>query len=296
MTIKEVVIARIKELGQDYQISGDELKTTCLNPEHNDNRPSYFINLKDGKNHCFSCGFRMHPAKLLGTSNASETDIDELIRDSKYYHLEELLSTKEDEEVIFTLPPKAYDINKNWRGVSEGLLKDLGVYYCDKGRFAGRLIFPIYYKDELKGFDARIVNPSIVPELLQDVKWLRPKGMQVQKLCYPYDYLKGMDCSHLVICEGVADCISYLELGVPAIPSFGVAPPDEDRITALLELGVSTIGLAYDNDEAGRKASLNVYKYYVKWFNIKNHNTTFKVYKSGLKDCNDYLQFIKGVK
>lgn len=294
MSIKDVIIARIKELGQDYTISGNELRTTCLNPEHNDSRPSFFINLKDGKNHCFACNYKMHPAKLLGDCE-TDTDIDELIRESKYYHIEEILRTNTTEEVHFTLPPKAYGINKEWRGVSENLLKSLGVYYCDTGRYAGRLIFPIYYKGELKGFDARIVNPSIVPELLKDVKWLRPKGMQVQQICYPYEYLKEMDCSHIVICEGVADCISYLELGVPAIPSFGVAPPEQQRITALLELGVQTIGLAYDNDEAGRKASLNVFKDYIKWFQVKNHPMTYKVFKSGVKDCNDYLKLIKGI-
>jgi len=292
MSFKAHIEAKLKSLGKDYTISGDEIRTTCMNPEHIDHKPSYFINIKTGVSHCFSCSFSPHPAKLI---DASEEDTEELLRLAQYTYLGELTKSKEEQEVIsFTLPPKAYDINKDWRGVSLDLLKELNVYYCDTGRFAGRLIFPVYQNDVLQGFDARIVNPSIVPENLQDVKWLRPKGMQVQKICYPFEYLKTLDCSHLVICEGVADCISYLELGVPAIPSFGVSPPDEERITALLELGVHTIGLAYDNDEAGRTASLKVYKYYIKWFQVKSHNATYKVFKSGAKDCNEYLKLIKG--
>ena len=296
MSIKALIINKVKALNQSYTISGDELRTLCINPEHNDSKPSYFINLKDGKNHCFSCGYAIKPSKLIGDSVEDGIDVEEVLRDAQYSYLEEMLSTKEQEDKVFTLPPKAYDIDKDWRGVSKELLQALGVYYCDTGRFAGRLVFPIYQDDELKGFDARIVNPSIVPELLQDVKWLRPKGMEVQKLCYPFDYLKDLDCTHLVICEGVADCISYLELGVPAIPSFGVSPPETERITALLKLGVSTIGLAYDNDEAGRKASLKVYKDYVQWFKVKNHPLTYKVFKTGVKDCNDYLKLTKGLR
>lgn len=296
--IKEIIVHKIKALRQDYTISGDELRTLCLNPEHNDSTPSYFINLKDGKNHCFSCGYKLHPSKLIGDLaedyGDTEINVDELLRGAQYNYLDEILKPKDVEDYSFTLPPKAYDIDKNWRGVSKQLLQELGVYYCDTGRFAGRLVFPIYKENILQGFDARIVNPKLVPELLQDVKWLRPKGMEVQKLCYPFEHLKGMDCTHLVICEGVADCISYLELGIPAIPSFGISPPEPERITQLLELGVSTIGLAYDNDEAGRNASLKVYKHYIKWFQVKNHPTTYKVFKAGVKDCNDYLRLIKG--
>lgn len=291
MNLRDVLIGKVQELNQSYTISGDELRTLCINPEHNDSKPSYFINLKNGKNHCFSCGYTTTLTKLVESSTG---EVDELIRNSKYSYIEEMLSSKTNEKKVFTLPPKAYDIDKDWRGVSKELLQALGVYYCDTGRFAGRLIFPIHQNGELKGFDARIVNPSIVPELLQDVKWLRPKGMEVQKLCYPFEYLKEMDCTHLVICEGVADCISYLELGIPAIPSFGVSPPEPERITQLLELGVSTIGLAYDNDEAGRNASLKVYKHYIKWFKVKNHPITYKIFKTGVKDCNDYLKLIKG--
>lgn len=295
MSIKAIIVNKIKALNQEFTISGDELRTLCLNPEHNDSKPSYFINLKDGKNHCFSCNYALHPSKLIGDTEG--VDVDELLRNAQYSYIDEVLKGKEqNEEYSFTLPPKAYDIDKDWRGVSQHVLKELGVYYCDTGRFAGRLVFPIYQNGILQGFDARIVNPKIVPELLQDVKWLRPKGMQVQKITYPYDYLKGLNCSHLIVCEGVADCISYLEMSIPAIPSFGVSPPDTERITSLLELGVTTIGLAYDNDEAGRKASMKVYKHYVEWFKVQNHPMTYKIYKSGVKDCNDYLKLIKGLK
>lgn len=293
MNFKALLESKLQALGQSYTILGNEIRTTCMNPDHNDNNPSYFININTGVSHCFSCNYSPHPAKLI---DADEADIEELLRNAKYSYLEsQLKDESETEKVSFTLPPKAYDIDRDWRGVSKDLLLKLGVYYCDTGRYAGRLIFPIYKDDLLLGFDARIVNPSIVPDSLKDVKWLRPKGMETQKIVYPYNLLKTMDCNWVVITEGVMDAVSYLELGIPAIPSFGVSEPHPDRITQLLSLGVSTIGLGLDNDEAGQKASLNLYKHYIKWFNIKNHIITSQVRKVGVKDCNEYLTKIKGV-
>ena len=92
------------------------------------------------------------------------------------------------------------------------------------------------------------------------------------------------------------DAISYLELGIPAIPSFGVSPPNSRRLTQLLELGCTTVCLAYDNDEAGRLGTVNVYKYYKEWFEIKTHIKAYEVFKSCEKDCNDYLMKLKGLK
>lgn len=51
---KEAIIAILDSMGNDYNISGDEIKTTCLNPNHEDSNPSFFINMNTGKNHCFS--------------------------------------------------------------------------------------------------------------------------------------------------------------------------------------------------------------------------------------------------
>lgn len=293
MSFKQILESKLSALGQDYKVRGDEITTICLNPEHNDTKPSYSINVKTGVSHCFSCGYAPHPAVLIGQS---EEDTEELLRQAQYNYLEDLITPdKEEDTREFYLPPKAYDINKDWRGVSEELLKALGVYYCDKGRYAGRLVFPIIRDDIVQGFDARIVNPSIVPDKLKDVKWIRPAGMDAQGIVYPYEFLRdNYDCNHIILTEGVMDAVSYLELGVPAIPTFGVSPPNSRRITDLIRLGCTTLSIGYDNDDAGRTASMKVYKDYAEWFNIMNHPVQMKVFFSGEKDCNDYLVKQKG--
>lgn len=290
MSFKQILEDRLKVLDQPYNIAGDEIKTTCLNPDHIDNKPSYFINVKTGVSHCFSCGFSPHPAKLIG---ASEEDTEELLRNAQYnYYKEQLVSDEDYVPQEFFLPPKAYSIDKDWRGVSKELLQKLGVYYCSTGRYSGRLVFPIVKDGVVQGFDARIVNPNIVPDKLKDTKWIRPAGTDAQGIVYGYEYLKasGLDCSHVVLTEGVADAISYLELGIAAIPNFGVAPPNSRRITQLLELGCRTITLGFDNDTAGQTAIMKVYPFYKEWFDIKAHWATSRLNKSEFKDMNEALQ------
>lgn len=286
---KNKIIAKLESLGNEYTIIGNEIKTTCLNPEHNDNNPSYFINTDSLVSHCFSCGYSPHPKVLF---DMDDEDVDELIRRAKYANLSKQFHKEDTEEIIFKLPPKAYDIDRDWRGISIDLLRKLGVYYCDTGRYAGRLIFPIYENETLLGWDARIVNMNIVPEELKDVKWLRPKGMLASAIVYPYNYLKNLPSdkrSHVILTEGVADALSYLEIGIAATPTFGVAPPDMKRIETLLSLGVDKISIGYDNDEAGSKARIKVYPYYIKWFKIAWSHILSKIAKSGAKDANEAL-------
>lgn len=292
---KDLIIAKLDSIGQKYTISGDEIKTLCLNPKHNDSHPSYYINMTTGVSHCFSCGFAPHPAYLLGED---EETIEELLYQAKYDRLLETLVPDTEVKVQrdFWLPPKTYDINKSWRGVSKELLSKLGVYYTNTGRYAGRLVFPIYEGSILMGYDARIVSPSVVPEEWRDTKWLRPAGMDATSIVYPMNVLREFrDTSHIIVCEGLLDAVSYIQLGIPAIPSFGLSPPTSDRITKLIAMGVTTITLGFDNDEKGYEGAGKVFKYYKKWFDVKPHWLVSKVRKSGEKDCNDYLTKYGGI-
>lgn len=289
---RDLVISKLQSIPQEFTVHGDEIKTKCLNPEHNDSNPSYFINTKTGVSYCFSCGYAPHPAKIIGQS---EEATEELLRQAKFNYLLKELTSNEDaetEQKVFYLPPKAYDINKPWRGISLELLQELGVYYCDSGRFSGRLIFPIYNNGVLQGYDARIVNSNKVREDVKGVKWLRPSGMKVQSIVYMQELLetKFRDLHHVVLTEGLLDAVSYVEMGVPAIPMFGLSDPDAIRISTMIRMGVSTVTLGVDNDQKALEALPRLYKAYKSWFEIKNHPLTYKIYKSGKKDANEYLQ------
>lgn len=269
----------------------DEIKTKCLNPEHVDNNPSFFINIHSGVSHCFSCGFSLRPTKLF---DVDDEDIEELIRNAMYSNLLNKYKVQDTQKIDFTLPPMKYRIDRSWRGIPQALLERLGAYYCDQGRYAGRLVFPIYDKDgTLEGVDARIVNQDIVPDKVKDAKWLRSKGMDVQGIVYPYGILKAFPNDvrkHIIITEGLMDAISYVSLGIAATPTFGTGAPNERRIETLLELGVETITIGYDNDDKGRERALKVYPFYKKWFDVKGHWATALVRKNGHKDANEALE------
>lgn len=290
-TFKEKIIAKLMSLNHPYEILQDDIKTKCLNPEHVDNNPSFFINIHSGVSHCFSCGYKLHPAKLF---DVGDTEIEELIRNAMYNNLLAKYIPEEETKIEVTLPPVKYRIDRNWRGISQSFLERLGVYYCDTGRYAGRLVFPMYNKyDELEGIDARIVNEGIVPEKLKHAKWLRNKGMDAQGIVYPYSIIKAFPPNirkHIILTEGLMDAVSYLSIGIPAIPTFGMGAPTNKRIELLLELGVETITLGYDNDEAGQEGAVRVFHYYRKWFDIKGHWATSLVRKSGCKDANEALE------
>jgi hypothetical protein len=288
---KEKIIAKLEAMKQPYEVLGNEVKTTCLNPAHQDENPSFFINTQTGASHCFSCGYSISPSRLF---DMDDEDVEELLRNAKYnVLLSQFSKQKENAKQEFTLPPLKYKIDRNWRGVSQSLLERLGAYYCDQGRYAGRLVFPIYGKDnELQGVDARIVNDDVVPEQVKSAKWLRSKGMEAQSIVYPWGILSQFPrdtIKHLVLTEGLMDALSYLQIGVPAIPTFGMGAPSQERIELLLELGVETITIGYDNDVKGQEGSLRVYLYYKKWFDVKGHWAVALVRKNGFKDANEAL-------
>lgn len=290
-TFKEKIIAKLTSLNHPYEVLQDEIKTKCLNPAHVDNNPSFFINIHSGVSHCFSCHYTLHPAKLF---DVGDVEIEELIRNAMYNNLLAKYEPEVTQSVEVNLPPIKYRIDRSWRGVSQSLLERLGVYYCDTGRYAGRLVFPMYNKyEELEGLDARIVNEAIVPESVKHAKWLRNKGMDAQGIVYPYSIIKAFPQNtrkHIILTEGVMDAISYLSLGIPAIPTFGMGAPTSKRIESLLELGVETITIGYDNDAKGQEGALRVFPYYRKWFDIKGHWASALVRKSGYKDANEALE------
>jgi DNA primase len=281
--LTKLIIDKLERMNIVYEENpGNEwVKCQCINPEHNDTHPSAGINKESGIFHCFSCG---HTEKFIKEDD-DELDEEDLIWRSKYSNLS-LVEDVEDEYLPnVTLPPKAYSIKEGWRGISATLIEELGVYYCNAGRFRGRYIFPMYYKGKAVGFDARIVDDTAQ---VITAKWIRPKGMNAQGIVYPYDIIKNMG-NHLVITEGVMDAISYIEMGIPAIPSFGLSSPSALRIEQLIALNVEKVTIAFDNDERGVAGALRVLPYYAKWFEIVPHPLVKYITDSGEKDANDFL-------
>lgn len=261
-----------------------------MNPEHNDKSPSAGINTNSGIHHCFSCGYN----KMVVDSDNTDPNA---IWSARYANLKKgivevsdiqhALDSAAEHKGMVVMPPVDHYVTEEWRGITAELPVALGVYYCSVGKYRGRYVFPI----GTQGFDARIVDASAN---MVGAKWIRPKGMNVKDVAYPIRYLidHNFDLSHIIICEGVLDAVSYIQLGYPAIASFGLTPPSMKRITTLLAVGVQKVTLAMDNDKAGLEGALALYPYYSEWFEICSHPIVEAIRRSGQKDANDYLNSI----
>ena len=257
----------------------DWVRVQCMNPEHDDKHPSAGINVDTGLHHCFSCQFNFMYLE------SGDVDPDMLWR-ARYKGLK-FLEVVEKDVTEFTLPPIGHLLNTEWRGLSGELLQDVGAYYCNLGKYQGRNVFPIYMDNILMGFDARIVDATA---RLTGAKWVRPKNMQVKDIVYPSSVLKKMDCTHIIITEGLSDALSYIQLGYAAIPSFGLSPPSLNRITEMVRLGCESVTIAFDNDEAGLAGTAKVWAAYAEWFDVKMVPIVETIKRSGGKDANEYLK------
>jgi len=292
MSYKQIIEEKLKSLGANYVVHGDEIKTKCLNPEHIDNKPSYFINVHTGVSHCFSCGFSPHPSFFL-EGEVSEEQLWESRYaglTSRHEQMQECLERHLDRQKEVFLPPEDHALTEEWRGISSATLQSVGAYYCSRGKFRGRNVFPVIIRGVIYGFDARVVDTTLA--IVQDAKWIRPRGMPVKDIVYPFEANKELLASndgHILIVEGVADALSYIEMGSPALASFGLTEPSMRRIEEMIRMGVTTVTLAFDNDEAGFKGIEKLYPIYKEFFEVKAHPLVTKVTQSGCKDANDYL-------
>jgi len=293
---KEQIIALLENLRKPYQIKGNEIVTTCLNPEHNDKNPSYSINYIKGSSYCFSCGYSISAPKLLGIKQD-----DDMLRTSKYLGLSRQW---ESEEVVqipeITLPPIDFMITESIRGIPKEILMELGVYYCSHGRYKGRLILPV--KDAygaLLGFDARIYahqdRPNVIPELPQ-AKYLRPTTMKTSNTLYPLDYLHKhpeLGLGSIVLTEGIFDAISYIALGVPALCNFGLGSPSVEKVSHIVGLGCQEITSGFDFDYPGISGWQKIKDDWRVYMKIgKPLELTRKIWDNA-KDANSYLEDLK---
>lgn len=278
----------LQNLGVNYEIHGIEIKCTCLNPEHIDTNPSLSINTTKGIYHCFACGFSGHVGKLFNLPIDENT-----IRYSKYAQILSLMEPKETIEEPLFMPPVDHKVDYNIRGVSKELLQELGVYYSSKGRYKGRLIFPVKnISGETIGFDARLYEPPIGNKVVSDypAKYLRPSQMKTRDILYPIDYVtKHFKDDYIILTEGVFSALSYIDMGYPAVCNFGLGEPSEHKIASVLSLGVSTIYNGFDGDAKGLLGWQKIKESWKQYFIIGQPLPIIKqIWAIG--DANDYLQ------
>ena len=282
--INKQIHTKLNQLKKPIVPSGAEfILTTCLNPAHDDKHPSFSVNLDTGAGKCFSCLFSVGP-EYWRTGELDEEELAELERGLKYQQLLKGYQKEEEVSPMVYLPPNDATMESGWRGIHATTLEELGIYVCHTGSYENRVIFPIRNSyGNIASFNTRALDD-------RPNKYKYAKGIKVNELLYP----QPEPTSYLILVEGIMDAISMYQDGLPAVFNFGVNETfGPKKIQQLLELGVETIYIAFDNDEAGNKG----YERYMEG-NLGDYFELLKgesceplkdFYKSGEKDYNDYL-------
>jgi DNA primase len=296
MDMEQLIRIKLEALGKPMVDSGYPfILTTCLSPDHPDKHPSFSVNLETGAGKCFGCGFYVSD-KYWINGEMSEEEIEELLRKNKYSSLKNKFKKEEEVAPMVFLPPKDADVEDGWRGLTRETLDKLQIYICNTGKYAGRVIFPMQNEyGNIAAFNTRALSADIKP------KYKYSYGIKVDDLVYPNTkLLKELNKPYVVVVEGIMDAISMYQDGIPAILNFGVNNTIKSKkIGELLKLGVETIYLGLDNDEAGTKGTMQYLESDLnEFFTLKLARTLPELqdfYNSGEKDYNDYIQKRKGV-
>lgn len=287
---KELITNKLRVMKIPYTIRGIEIQCTCLNPKHIDSHPSFSINSKTAFFNCFSCGFKGNFKNYL------EGELDEDMERNTIY-LEALRALEEEETYLddepasyeVALPPNSGITVEPFRGLSAETIASAGLYYCNLGRYAGRLIFPLSH-----GFDARIMAIDDTVPKVPTAKYLRPTTFKTAKqmyICKPKTY-----SDTVIICEGVLDALSYQELGFHAAANFGLQACSTDKAGALLAEGYAKVVNGFDPDAKGVQGWQNVKESWRQYFEIeKPLEIQRDLVRSGLGDINDYLINLKEI-
>lgn len=281
-----------------YTINGDQITCRCLNPKHMDSNPSFQFNAQEGYGHCFGCNYSTH------ISHLTEVEMDEeTLRQYEYQKLIEQLhvGTTEVGERDVILPPKAFPITWMVRQISGDLMRDLGVYYCEKGKYCGRLIFPITDVDGvLLGYSSWIATPESLGEFSDRLveptrphaKYLHSYGMVTADVLYP-TMVMDLELKHhegLHLTEGLFDALSLIQLGHPAVCNFGLGSPSMNKVGEFLSMGYTKLVPAFDNDQAGMKGWQSIKDQWSEYVEISQPTQILRDLRDfGAKDANEYL-------
>lgn len=269
------ILGLLDSQGISYEHKGQgEVAISCPNAfAHSggiDKTPSFFINVEKMVAHCWVCGYKMGEVGLTKWLMGEDLDEFQIKAISIKSKLKQLKST-EDElyevDKVFFEPP-GVPFNRDYRGISAETYRKLGAIECTRGRYEGRICFPIVQESKTLGYDCRTLSDQVP-------KYLRPKGCDAKRWLYPYDRANEAKVKRVILCEGIFHSINtYDKLGIPeALCYFGAKNFDPVfNIQLLLGLDVDSVIVFPDNDEPGWNAAIEIYKQIEPWLPVRIAN------------------------
>jgi hypothetical protein len=248
MTYKEYL-----ELGKPVNNTGELLFDEC--PSCGDAKGHFYFNRNKGVGHCKKCDYAPNRSILVRDLGLSKYR-DEPLLDSIIVGIEDLEAEEysdddddpEEEQRLFVpLPPSAYPVTFNRhalmylfsRGLSLEEVIEYNLMYCGKGKYAGRIIIPMYLQDgSLAGFIGRgIYTWSSKP------KYKFPAGFRKSHILYGIDTIP-LGCSNIICVEGPFD---RFRVGANSVAVLGKTI-SAAQMNLILEKAPESVTLLFDSD------------------------------------------------
>lgn len=241
--MSDPILELLQKNGLAYTVSGRDYLIKCLNPEHEDNNPSFRIDRVSGAAHCFSCGFKTNIFKYFGVfTNPVPLRIANLKK-----KLQELSASQE-----IAVPLGHTPWTKPFRGISANTLKHFNAFYTNQvEKLQDRIVFPI--KDITGKIVVYVARHTLSNGNPRYVNY--PSGVKIP--LFPAHLPSGY--SSMVLVEGIFDMLNLYDNGLEnVVCAFGTNTLQNDTKQKLLPFkaqGITHVYLLFDGDEAGSKAA-----------------------------------------
>jgi DNA primase len=241
-------------------ISGDYVM--CLCPFHDDSNPSMGVHYKDGRAHCFFCGW-FEFSEFSDKTGIEYSDNIDAMKDGEWNNIKNSFfkqEIKEDHIYYFKIPKECIDIiesDKHYeymkaRGFEKDTLIDFEVSVCKdkKSKYYNRIIIPI---KDVTGrnmfFDARSIYD------VKERKYIRPIHSPVKHSLFPIHKIKKV--KYIALVEGVMDALKLKQLGINVVSMQG-SNLSKFQIKMIMQRKFDDIWVGTDNDKRGNEARMEI--------------------------------------
>lgn len=229
---------------------GKDLLVHCLNPEHDDTRPSMRIDREDGLFHCFGCGYK---GNVFLRFNRYRNVFNSKVRAIK----ESIMEIRRASWSGFEIPQDAFFVSVDFRGIPGAVIEKFQGFQTSELGMEDRLVFPITdAREVIIGYQGRYINTSATPKY-------RMYPEEVSLGWYPSANKIVMTNGTIILVEGLLDAFYLHGKGLEnAVTTFGTKSVKFDNIEDLLMpymlAGLQKVFLLMDGDAAGRSANEHI--------------------------------------
>ncbi|KKN98613.1 hypothetical protein LCGC14_0147250 [marine sediment metagenome] len=276
MSIEDLVYGFSESNLDGYKVtSSGNVISRCPFPWHDDNTPSFTLNIHEGVFNCYGCHTAGPFQYLLKLMNSPTSVINRAAKiiseDTQDKDIKKRIRRKNERYELIEAPviPESYlglydfcPTNLIEMGFKKEVLQRFEVGFDNKGY---RITYPVRdHQGNLRIVYAKTILPNIVPQLvmydhLYDIveasKDKIIKGGYLYNLHRVYPKLLLGDLKEIVVVEGQKDCIWLWQKGVHNVVAT-LTSVITNRQLELLGMFDLKVILALDNDEAGQEGTL----------------------------------------